>query len=116
MKTLYKFYDFINEELFDAELPAAEIHLLGKDSHKIMGFEIDGLCIGLDDYEYWIGIHEDLNIYDSFYTLVHEMIHVWQLENGKHMNHSGWFKVWEKKALTYINLNEEEIKCLAQNI
>ena len=91
-------FNRINSELFNDELPACHLYALtSAQLEKVAGFPIDGICIPEQD-DYFIGLDNSLAEGAFFNTMVHEMIHVWQMENKKSIGHYGWFIVWCEKA------------------
>jgi hypothetical protein len=105
-KMLNKWFLYINQELFDNMLDVPAFYIMtGKELiHTECGqtFEssaLDGLCLSMGENNYMIALDGSMNQYHSFITLVHEMIHIWQMENGKPCGHSGWFRTWTDKAI-----------------
>ena len=97
MKLQEKF-NYINNRLFDGLLDMPVLLYIDNDDVSAIGldFEVDGLFhAGIDNIPY-ICIHEDSE--NKLGTLIHEMIHLWQWENKKPLNHSGWFRVWVNRA------------------
>lgn len=72
-------------------------------------FEVDkmdtevGYCIDDDDHIV-IGIADDLNDMLLKCTLIHEMVHLWQIQNKKKVDHSLEFQKW-KKEIKYYGFN-----------
>lgn len=54
-----------------------------------------GMCILNRDATYTIEINSTIKSRDLFIsTLAHEMVHIWQQQTHKSMNHTGTFKEW----------------------
>ena len=95
-------FNMINTRLFGDKLPDCTIILFNGSDYltlKKMGVNclIDGLCTH-DNKSWIIGIDKNLTGIDYFNTLVHEMIHVWQWETYRKMNHGTSFKTKCLKA------------------
>lgn len=101
---LEKMFEYINSELFSDELPTPYIYTLNYDARqKLLGnfngvADFYGVCIP-EGAAYFIGIADDSDKNETFNCMVHEMIHIWQMENKKPVGHSGWFVVWCRKAI-----------------
>jgi len=108
---LRKMFLYINSELFSNELPEPEFFVFhGTEKLFPLNFpanEIQGICVPCGNH-YFIGLHVNQNLNVAFCTMVHEMIHIWQMENNKSPSHSGWFMVWCNKAIEeffYMDIN-----------
>jgi len=91
-------YNKVNDRLFGSELPSVDI--IKFDGSKKQ-FDVTYLIDGFTTTQLGglvIGISETLSKQEKFNTLVHEMIHVWQAENGKAWNHGKIFKRWCRLA------------------
>lgn len=95
-------YQKLNNLLFEGLLPDALVYHFNPDllMYIRLGIdvEIDGLCTW-DGPNWVIGIDSNLSPVDKLYTLVHEMIHIWQHTTGRKMNHG---KAFQKKCLEFI--------------
>jgi len=86
-KQLKKWFELINFVMFDGDLPEPIFWLMSKKHAKrIFPYPIDGVCVP-HKTGYWIGIDRDLKGRDIFETLLHETIHIWQMETGKNAGH-----------------------------
>ena len=98
MKRLDALFNFVNDRLFGSELEMPYIMVFDDDlfdgQDSIHGYQVDGLCFPHEG-DYVIAIHKDAKKLD---IMIHEMIHLWQMQNRKYAGHSGWFRVWCEKA------------------
>ncbi len=93
-----KLFNTINDNCFGSSLPNAEIIYF--DANKVwtyimlkFNFLIDGVAIPPEYHGRWIiGIAKDLTKEEKIATLIHEMVHIWQGETSRKMNHGKEFK------------------------
>ena len=100
-------FPIINQAVFDGELDKPEmkainlIEMLGitvttfgyKDKDGFAGLTVD-----LHNVQFVAVVKHHETFEDFVATFVHELIHVWQAQNGKAMNHKKEFKKMCKKA------------------
>ncbi len=92
-KYMQELFHYINLELFDNMLDMPYFNV----SNYKYTYDAYGWC---QDYKgnTFVGIDKTNNPADFFTTMVHELIHVWQVQNDKPMNHKKEFKKWCDKA------------------
>lgn len=98
---LQETYKMINARLFDNELPDVYIYWIHEPYVPDFNFKIDGIHYALytgKHVDHFIGIYYLLDTVKYFNAMVHEMIHVWQVENGLEPNHKQVFLNWCHKA------------------
>lgn len=101
---MQKMFNYINEELFDTDLPDIFLYTLDdgfiEKSAKDWNLpEYYGICCPSGE-EYFIGISNSLTRTEFFDTLVHELIHVYCMENYRgYSGHGGYFRLWTRKAV-----------------
>ncbi len=86
-------FEYINIELFDSELDQPYFNI--DDYVKID--RSYGWCEWYRD-NFFIALDKNLSYIEFFNTLVHELIHLWQAQNNKDMDHKKEFKNWCDKA------------------
>lgn len=88
---IQELFYYVNRELFDSMLDMPYFHISDYKDNTW------GWC---EDYKnnQFISIDKNCNPIDFFNTFVHELIHVWQCQNNKAMDHKKEFKKWSLKA------------------
>lgn len=101
-KALLDLFEPINKRLFNASLIRPKIKVI--NTVEMIGLSIlhfkelipfEGITIkdGGDEY---IAICSDLSASGAFHAFVHELVHVWQAQNNKPLDHG---KAFNKKCL-----------------
>ena len=107
---LRKSANYINAALFDGSLDLSNVHfksLNWLEAQGVSWIQFDGLIdfhgITLKmkgkDLDIFVGICENTGELKRFDILVHELIHVWELQNGFDMTHGKKFLKWCKKGI-----------------
>ena len=107
---LRKTAKIINAELFDNSLDLENVHfkkLHFLESHGVSWIQFDGIIeihgitlkMEANDIDIFVGICENCMPLKTFDILVHELIHVWQLQNDRAMDHGKGFHKWCEKGI-----------------
>lgn len=110
---------FVNKEVFANTLdlkaiefkPVSWLECHGlADIHDMPMFWGLTLQMELTDYELFVCVAKDLPKQQFYDILVHELIHIWQIQNNEPCNHGRKFDKWCEKAynILYHNLNHKE--------
>lgn len=91
-----KLFDQFNGNIFAGKLRRPKFEIDKMDTEV-------GYCID-DDGHIVIGIADDLNGQLLMCTLIHEMVHLWQIQNKKKVGHGPEFQKW-KKEITHYGFN-----------
>ncbi len=113
MKKLFK---FVNRELFNNELtndvyfkPLNLIEMIGINQVQFNGkIPFDGITVVIKK-TCFVGVLKDLPKQEFLDTFVHELIHVWQYQNNKDLDHKKEFNKWGEKAYELFYQNIEVI-------
>ena len=91
-----KTFDAVNDCIFNAQLdyPAdiIEVNTSSSVVRATLGFDymIDGVTM-YHDGKWYIGIDKNLTMEEKIYTLVHEIVHLWQGQIGLKLSHGKTF-------------------------
>lgn len=107
---LRKEANYINAVLFDDTLDLSDIHFKNLNFLEAQGvswiqfdgkIEFYGITLKMEkkDLDIFVGICTDTGDLKRFDILVHELIHVWELQNGYTMGHGKRFLSWCRKAV-----------------
>jgi hypothetical protein len=89
MAQLFNLYDRYNKEFFDGTLPFVDIVV--QKLEDAYGYTYD------EGFGVYIELANDLSDQDMHDTLLHEMVHVWQIVTNRKLGHGRNFK---RKAKT----------------
>ena len=101
-------FDFWNITIFGESLLTPELRLMSEnqiiDEQGECFSELNGFVLGSAEQpvsEAWLTINVDFcdDWYTFHSTLLHEMVHIWQLQNDENMNHQKSFRNWQKQIL-----------------
>ena len=89
-RQLHRWFHQINKDIFNGELPTPRITAVSLPQEYL------GFCDEKSNGKYELIVSDAYMDGMQLSTLAHEMIHLWQFENGLTTSHGKEFKQWAK--------------------